>query len=71
METKKLSVLTSISMVVTFTIAVLSTIGIAITGLYPAIVVLWFVALIPIASKFFIKNLLISPMILEDITLQL
>jgi hypothetical protein len=57
METKTFSVVTSISMVLTLTVAVLSMIGIAITGLYPGIVVLLFVALVPIASKFYAKRI--------------
>lgn len=37
------------------TVAVLSIIGVAITGLYPGIIVLLFVVMIPIASKFYAK----------------
>ena len=44
-------------MVLALTVAVLSIIGIAITGLYPGIFVLMFVALIPIASKFYAKKI--------------
>ena len=40
METKTFSIVTSISMVLALTIAVLSIIGVAITGLYPGIIVL-------------------------------
>ena len=61
METKTFSVVTSISMVLTLTIAVLSIIGVAITGLYPGIIVLLFVALIPIASKFYAKKMISQP----------
>lgn len=57
METKTFSVVTSISMVLTITAAVLSIIGIAITGFYPGIIVLFLVALIPIASKFYAKRI--------------
>ena len=57
METKTFSVVTSISMVLALTVAVLSIIGIAITGLYPGIIVLLLVALIPIASKFYAKKI--------------
>lgn len=56
METKTFSVVTSISMVLTVTAAALSIIGIVITGLYPGIIVLFFVALISIASKFYAKK---------------
>jgi hypothetical protein len=58
METKTFSVVTSISMVLTLAAAALSIVGIAITGLYPAIVVLLLVALIPIASKFYSKKII-------------
>ena len=58
MESKTFSVVTSISMVLTLTVAVLSIIGIAITGLYPGIIVLLLVALIPIASKFYAKTII-------------
>ncbi len=56
MEPKTFKVVTSISMVFTFTIAALSVIGVTITGFYPGIVVLLLVALIPIASKFYAKK---------------
>ena len=57
MQTKTFSVVTSISMVLALMVAVLSIIGIAITGLYPGIIVLSLVALIPIASKFYAKKI--------------
>jgi len=60
METKTFSVVTSISMVLTLTVAALSIIGIAITGLYPGIIVLLLVALIPVASKFYAKKVIIK-----------
>jgi hypothetical protein len=58
METKIFSVVSSISMVLTLTVAVLSIVGITITGLYPGIIVLLLVALIPIASKFYAKQII-------------
>jgi hypothetical protein len=58
METKTFSVVTSISMVLALTAAVLSVIGVSITGLYPGIVVLLLVALVPIASKFYAKKII-------------
>ena len=58
METKTFSVVTSISMVLALTVAVLSIIGIAITGFYPGIIVLLLVALIPIASKYYAKKIM-------------
>ena len=57
METKTFSAVTSISMILTLAVAILSIIGIAITGLYPGIIVLLLVALIPIASKFYAKKI--------------
>ena len=58
MGTKTFSVVTSISMVLALTVAVLSIIGVTITGLYPGIIVLLLVALIPIASKFYAKKII-------------
>jgi hypothetical protein len=58
METKTFSVATSISMALTLTAAVLSIIGIAITGFYPGIIVLSLVTLVPIASKFYAKKII-------------
>jgi uncharacterized membrane protein len=45
-------------MVITLTVAALSLVGVAITGLYPGIIVLLLVALIPIASKFYGKKII-------------
>jgi 4-hydroxybenzoate polyprenyltransferase len=61
METKTFSVVTSISMVFIFTVAALSIIGVAITGLYPGIIVLLILALIPIASKVYAKKIISKP----------
>ena len=58
METKTFSIVTSISMVLALTVAVLSIIGVAIIGLYPGIIVLLVVALIPIVSKFYAKKII-------------
>lgn len=58
METKTFRVVTAISMVLTLTIATLSIIGLTITGIYPGIIVLVLVALIPIASKFYAKKII-------------
>ena len=58
METKTFSVVTSISMVLALTVVVLSIIGIAITGFYPGMIVFMFIALIPIASKFYAKKIM-------------
>jgi hypothetical protein len=70
METKTFSVVTSMSMVLTLTVAALSIIGVAITGLYPGIIVLLLVALIPIASKFYAKKIVASPMNFREIITQ-
>ena len=45
-------------MLLTLTAAILSIIGITITGLYPGIIVLLLAALIPIASKFYAKKMI-------------
>jgi len=58
MGTKTFSVVTSTSMVLALTVAVLSIIGVAITGFYPGIIVLSLVALVPIASKFYAKKII-------------
>jgi hypothetical protein len=58
METKIFRIVTSISMVLSLLVAALSIIGIAITGFYPGIIVLFLVALIPIASKFYAKKII-------------
>jgi len=44
-------------MALALTVAVLSIIGVAITGFYPGIIVLLLLALIPIASKFYAKKI--------------
>jgi len=61
METKTFSVVTSISMVFILTMATLSLVGITITGLYPGIIVLLLLALIPIASKSYAKKISSNP----------
>jgi predicted permease len=53
---KTFSVVSSISMVLTLTVALLSIVGIAITGLYPGIIVLWLLALVPIASRLYVTK---------------
>jgi ABC-type microcin C transport system permease subunit YejE len=58
MGTKTFSVVTSISMVLTLTAAVLSILGIAVTGLYPGIILLLLAALIPIASKLYARSII-------------
>src|SRR3954452_24520483 len=58
METKTFKVVSSISMVVTLLAAVLSIIGVAITGFYFGIAVLLLVAPIPIASRFYAKKII-------------
>jgi len=51
MQTRTFSTVTSISIALALTAAVLSIIGIAITGVYPGIVVLLLLALISVGSK--------------------
>lgn len=55
---KTFRIVTSLSMVLILTVAALSVIGIAITGLYPGIIVLFLLALIPIASKYYAKKII-------------
>lgn len=57
METKIFKIVTTVSMVFTLTAAILSVIGITITGVYPGIFVLLLISLIPIASKFYAKQI--------------
>jgi hypothetical protein len=58
METRTFRVVSSVSMVLALTAAVLSIIGIAITGFYPGIIVLSLMALTSIASKFYAKKVI-------------
>lgn len=58
MKAKTFKVVTSISMVFTLTAAILSIFSISIAGFYPAIIVLLFLALIPIASKYYVKKMI-------------
>jgi hypothetical protein len=57
METKTFKIVTSISMILTITVTILSIVGIAVTGFYPGIVVLFLIALVPIASKFYARQI--------------
>ena len=53
-------------MLLILTVAVLSIIGLTITGLYPGIIVLLLAALIPIASNVYAKKLVVDTMILRE-----
>jgi len=57
METKTFNRVASISLIIILAVAILTVIGISITGLYPGIIFLLLVGLVPIASKFFAKNI--------------
>jgi hypothetical protein len=61
MKSKSFSVITSTSMVLTLAAAVASIMGITITGLYPGIIVLVLLALIPFGSKFYAKKVDCKP----------
>jgi hypothetical protein len=61
MKSKLFSVITTISMALTLAAAVASIMGITITGLYPGIIVLVLLALIPFASKFYAKKVACKP----------
>jgi uncharacterized membrane protein len=56
MKTKTFNSITSVAMTLTLTAAMLSCIGIAITGFYPGIVVLLALVIVPIASKYYAKK---------------
>lgn len=55
------SIVTKISIVFTLTIAALSIIGISITGLYPALIVILLAALIPVASRLYSAKITDKP----------
>lgn len=54
---KTFRVVTSLSIILTLMAAALSVIGVAVTGLYPGMIVLFVMAMIPIASKFYTKKI--------------
>jgi uncharacterized membrane protein len=54
---KTFSVVNSIAIVLTIAAAVLSILGVSITGFYPGVIVLFLLTLIPIASKFYVKKI--------------
>ena len=56
METPTFRIVTTIDMGLTLTVAALSLIGITLTGLYPGIIVLCLLPLVPIASRYFAKQ---------------
>jgi hypothetical protein len=60
MGTKTFTIVTTISMTVTVAVAMLSIIGVTITGLYPGILVLLLLALIPISSKVYAKKIIVK-----------
>ena len=57
MKTRTFSIVTSIAMVFAIVAVVFSSIGFAMTSLYPGIVVIFLIALIPIGSKFYAKRI--------------
>lgn len=57
MKTKTFSVVTTLSMIVAFTAAALSMVGSTITGFYPGMIVLLFLALIPFALRLYAKQI--------------
>lgn len=58
MTTKTFNVISTISMALSSTVAVLGLVGIVITGIYPGVIVLVLLALIPITSRFYVKKTL-------------
>ena len=61
MGKKVFDVVTSIAMVLSLTVAVLGIIGITMTGVYPGVIILSLITLIPIASKFYAKKVTSKP----------
>ena len=61
MGKKVFDVVTSIAMVLSLTVAVLGIIGITMTGVYPGVIILSLITLIPIASKFYAKKITNKP----------
>lgn len=57
METKTFRIVSSTSLALTIAAAVLSIIGIAITGFYTGIIVLVLIAMIPVLSRYFAKGI--------------
>ena len=57
MESRTFSVVSSLAMSLSLIVAALSIIAVPITGFYPGIIVLFLLALIPIASKFYAKKI--------------
>ncbi|MDR1201899.1 MAG: hypothetical protein LBL58_09775 [Tannerellaceae bacterium] len=57
MKTKVFSAITSIAIAFTLAAATIGIIGISISGLYPGVIILCLVALIPIVSKFYAKKI--------------
>lgn len=57
-ESKTFGVVTAVSMVLAVTAAVFSSVGIVFTGLYPAVIVFLFLALIPIISRFYARRIM-------------
>ena len=60
MRTKTFNFVTTFSMVLTITVALLSLIGIFITGIYPGIMVLFVLTLIPISSKVYANKMIVN-----------
>lgn len=58
MGPKTFNVISLVAMILAITTSTLSIIGIAVTGYYPGIGVLSFLAVIPIASRFYAKRII-------------
>lgn len=67
MKTKTFGVVTSLAMAITLIAAALSIIGIIRTGLYPAIIILCLLGLVPIASRHYAKKWPTGPMLFSAI----
>lgn len=53
MKTKTFSTVSSVALVLTLAVATFSVAGIVVTGLYPGMIVLWLLALIPVGSRLY------------------
>lgn len=61
MKKKAFTLITTVSLVLTLTVTITGLIGITITGIYPGIIVLTLITLIPITSKLYDKKISTRP----------
>ena len=56
MNTKTLRLVTLTSMVLTLAAAILSVVGMALTGFYPGIIIMFLLTLVPIVSRSYVRE---------------